>query len=1044
VGITFEHPAWLLLILAGVPLAAAGLRLFAAMSRVRRWSAVVLRVLLISLISAMLAGASSVRTTQRVAVIGVVDVSTSVRLFGHAAVDETGRRVEPIEAARRFLEEATRGRGPDDLLGLVVFDGRSLAVAMPGRGSVLDRPLDVRIAEGTDIAAALRYAAALVPPDAAGRLVLLSDGVQTAGDAAAAARELSSRAGRRRVPVDVAPVRLDARDEVMVEGLDAPPRAAEGATITLRATLRATGPARGRLSILSDGEPLDVNGAEDGTSRPLELDAGTHVELVTVPLPAGKIHRFEAVWEPEQALAPGLGPAGATAVRLIGDTRQENNRAEAFTLTPGKGKVLLVDGVSGGTPGGAGSTLARTLERGGIKVAVVSPEGMPQNLLGLQEYDLVILENVAAESVPEALQKALVAHVRDLGAGLVMIGGPDSLGPGGWKGSELAAILPVRLDLPEKLVQPDAAVIFVMDNSGSMGRGVFASPYSQQEIANRAAALAVKSLDKKDLVGVIVFNSAYTVLKELSPNADPAATAERIMSVDAGGGTVLGPALGEAHRQLLESKASVKHVLVISDGASMGRESLPGLAGRMKADGITVSTIGVGDAMDTETMALMASRGGGQFYAVSNPSLLPKFFLKAVRVVRTPLIREGRFDPVLTGAASPLTAGIPVPPPLLGMVLTQARPEPTITVAMLAPTGEPLLAHWNVGLGQVAVWTSDAHEKWAAEWIDWPGFAQLWTQTARTLSRPGSGGQAEITTEIAGDTLKIRMDATDERGKPMDLLTVPANVYAPGAEEPLKLTLSQTAPGVYEGTAPARESGTYIVTAQPRAGNRPLPPVFGGASRASGVELRRLTTDSALLSQIAATTGGRELSLDSPAAARLYDRAGLEPVVARTPLWRALLLWTLIVLMLDIGTRRIAWDRFTSREFGVELKEAAAESVRERGTQAARTVEGLRGGVRRPAASGAAALSDEDARKIADEQAERRREARAQKLAAVREQMRAEAGLPAPQEPIYRADQPRPAAKPPPPAPEPGAGTQGLLAAKKRARERLGGDGEET
>jgi hypothetical protein len=272
---------------------------------------------------------------------------------------------------------------------------------------------------------------------------------------------------------------------------------------------------------------------------------------------------------------------------------------------------------------------------------------------------------------------------------------------------------------------------------------------------------------------------------------------------------------------------------------------------------------------------------------------------------------------------------------------------------------------------------------------------------------------------------------------------VPANVYAPGAEEPLKLTLSQTAPGVYEGTAPARESGTYIVTAQPRAGATPLPPVFGGAARASGVELRRLTSDSALLAQIASITGGRELAMEAPAAAKLYDRAGLEPVVARTPLWRALLLWTLIVLMLDIGTRRIAWDRFTSREFGVELKKAAAESLRERGDQAAKTVAGLRGGVKKPAVSGAAALSDEDARKIADEQAERRREARAQKLAAVREQMRAEAGLPPAEEPVYRAEQPRPAAKPPQPPVEPGAGTEGLLAAKKRARERLGGEGEE-
>jgi Ca-activated chloride channel family protein len=1023
VGITFEHPAWLLLILATIPLAAAGLRLFATMSRLRRWSAVGLRVLLISLISAMLAGASAVRRTERLAVIAVVDVSDSTRLFGQAGQDEAGRRLEPTEAARRFLAGAARDRGPDDLLGVVAFDGRALAVAVPSRGDVLDRSLDVRLAEGTDIAGALRLAAALIPPDAAGRLVLFSDGVPTAGNALEAARELAARPGRGRVPVDVVPIRLVAENEVMVEALDAPPRAAEGATVMLRVTLRATGPSRGRLNMLHDGEPVDINGDQPGFARELELPEGTHVELVSFALPRGKIHRFEAVWEP----LGGYGVAG-------GDTRPENNRGEAYTLTPGRGRVLLADGVSGGSPSGPGATLAAALLRNGIEVSVMAPEAMPQTLLGLQDYDLVILQNVPADAVPEATQRALAAHVRDLGAGLVMIGGPDSLGAGGWKGSQIEPILPVRLDLPEQLVQPDAAVIFVLDNSGSMGRPVFASAYTQQEIANRAAAMAVRTLDPKDLVGVIVFNSAYTVLQPLGPNADPKATSERIMSIGAAGGTVLGPALEEAHRQLREAKASLKHVIVLSDGASMGRESLPRLAARMHEDGITVSTIGVGDAMDAETMAAMATRGGGQFYAVNNPNLLPRFILKAVRVIRTPLVREGRFQPVILPAASPLIAGLADPPPLLGLVLTQPRTEPTITYAMAAPTGEPLLAHWNVGLGQVAVWASDAH-RWAEPWLAWPGYAQMWTQAVRTLSRPGGSSGAEITAEISGDTLRIRMDAADERGRPLDLLTVPATVYSPGSEEPIRVTLAQTGPGVYEAQAPARESGTYIVTAQPRAGDRPLPPVFGGASLASGVEMRRLTSDLGLLSEIAATTGGRELDLGAPPP-RLFDRSGLEPVIARTPLWRPLLLWTLIVLMLDIGTRRIAWDRFTSREFGVELAREAAEAVRERGTAAARTVAGLRGGVRRPQAGGAA-LSDADAQRLADEQAQRRREDRARKLAAMREELRTSA----PAEPgrIIPREQHR-LAPPAERAAEPS--TDSLLAAKRRARERL--EGEET
>src|SRR6185295_15382502 len=133
VAVSFEHPAWLLLILATVPVAWTGLRWFAPMSRVRRWSAVVLRVVLIALTSAMLAGASSVRRTDRLAVVGVVDVSASVRMFASLGPGADGKPLDPLRTAREYFAAAATQRAADDLLGMVVFDGRSLAIATPTR-----------------------------------------------------------------------------------------------------------------------------------------------------------------------------------------------------------------------------------------------------------------------------------------------------------------------------------------------------------------------------------------------------------------------------------------------------------------------------------------------------------------------------------------------------------------------------------------------------------------------------------------------------------------------------------------------------------------------------------------------------------------------------------------------------------------------------------------------------------------------------------------------------------------------------------------------
>ncbi len=1005
-SLSFEQPMWLLAALAGVPLAWMGLAWFMSMSRVRRWSAVVLRVVLIGLIAGMLAGASGVRTTDSIAVVGVIDISGSVRRFADAGVDGLGRRLDPVEAARAFLVQAARDRGPDDRMGLVVFDGRSLAVATPTRADIAERALDVSMVEGTDIAGALRYAAALLPGDASGRIVLMSDGNETAGDAGLAARELGAGTARAGVPVDVVPFAYNVSREAMIESVDAPPRAASEANITVRVALFSTDGIAGTLQLVAEGEPVDINGDLPGTGRRLDLPPGRHVELITVGLEPRRIHRFKAVLEPDT-----VSTAGGAAT-LVNDTRLENNEGESFTITPGKGSVLLVDGVSDGAPDGPGSSVARVLRRAGIDVTTVAASAVPASLLEMQAYDLVMLQNVPVESVTPERQEVLAAYVRDWGGGLVMIGGPDSFGAGGWKGSAIEPLLPVSLDLPERLVQPDAAIVFVLDVSGSMGRSVMGSTLSQQEIANEAAALAVRSLDKKDLVGVIAFSENYDVIVPLAPNADPEATAARVLSLGPGGGTNMGPAMEEAERQLSAARAEVKHLIVLSDGRSLGYETLPDLAGRMhERHGITVSTISVGSQSDDVTMDSIATRGGGTFYPVSNPTLLPKFFLKAVRIVRTPMVRESPFEPRILPTGSPLTAGLGTPARLTGVNLTQARPEPTIVNAMSTPTGEPLLAHWNVELGQVAAFTSDAHD-WARAWLDWEGYSTMWTSIARVISRSAGTGRFDLTTEISGDVLKIGLDAAGEDGRPLDLLTVPATVYDPNGGE-TEVTLSQTGPGLYAASVPARMSGNYVVLVKPRLGAQKLSPVIGGASLTSGVEFRRLRSNTALLRRIAETTGGRLLDLRRPDTAKLFDHSGVPPTEARVPLWRTLLIWAVLVMLLDVATRRIAWDRFVSKEFGVELRKIAAEAVGDRGERAAKATARLqKTGGRADALGGAAALSDADAEVVVEQAEERRRQA---KIAAYRGAREGRGN----------------------PEPKAGAEEGGLKSAKRRARERF-------
>lgn len=1028
VNLRFEQPLWLWMLIVLPAIAWTGFAWFSAMSRARRFSAVVFRAVLMTMLAFMLSGLSMVRKTDALAVVVVLDVSESVRRWGvFGDTEQPTGATDFIARLRAFVAKAETLRGPEDLLGVVAFDGKAVTVALPTHGEISDRQFDVRVEEGTNIADALRLARSLIPPDAAGRIVLISDGNETAGDAISAASEAAgyARIGAkgRGLPIDVVPIQYDIRSETMIESVDAPPSAAADSTVNVRVTLSSTAGSVGTLRILNGEREVDINGSEPGFGRRLRISAGKTIEVVEVALDGGRFHRFKAIFEPDPIDVDGRQVAS-------GDTLPDNNSGESFTITPGKGTVLLVDGVSRGGETGSGRTLEETLKRSRIEVTTVAPESMPTDLLSLQANDLIILENVPADSFPTEVHERLAAYVRDMGGGLVMIGGPDSFGPGGWKGTALEPILPVKLDLPERLIAPQAATIFVIDNSGSMSWPTSGSTKNKQEIANESTAMAIGKLDRTDLVGVIAFNSTIEVVIPLSRNK-PKEYAELARGILPGGGTNMPPALDAAMRQLQAVDVKLKHVIVLSDGRSMGSELLVGKAKKMAEAGIKVSTIAVGNDSHMAIMQQMAQAGDGTYYPVINANILPQIFLKAVRIARSPLIREEPFEPVVMATGSPLTSMMSSPPVLNGIVLTQAREEPTITTAMVTPNGEPLLAHWNVELGRVAAFTSDAHH-WAAPWLGWEGYGEFWTRLVRTMSRSAGGRAFSGSSAIRAGRMKLRVDALGEDGKPLDAVVMPATIFTPSGTQ-IGVALAQTAPGVYEGEAQVTESGTHVTIVKPVSGGKQLAPVVLGAESGGGVELRSLRSNSALLDRVAAATGGRVRTLIPDRS--LFDRDGVIPQEAVLPLWKTLLLWAIGMLLLDIGTRRVAWDRFVSKEFGVELGKAAAEAVRDRSEQAKAALAGLRTKREVPvqvAIESPLALGDQDAKELIAAARDRRRK---MTLEAARE---AHAGQPDPMVESASAAPATPIAPVPDreASPDRSGSDGGLLAAKRRARER--------
>ncbi|MEX1015583.1 MAG: VWA domain-containing protein [Phycisphaeraceae bacterium] len=949
----FDQPELLWLLLLALPIIWLGKRSLASLEPARRWTAVALRLSVLLVLVLMLAGFQLERRHSDLTVMAVIDQSESVRRFAQPPPPDPADLVGPNAPLQRsveqwqqqWLRQAASDRRQDDRFGMVTYDGRPTVRAMPGELANFDPGTIDDPVEGTDAAAALRTAMALFPPDTGQRMLWVSDGNDGLTDAsgrvdASAVLDVAYEARAAGIAIDVMPMSYRVDREVMVDGIYSPTEVREGQTVALRVVLRATHPARGTLHILHDEEPIDLTADGDRSGVPITPDDWTlesddtpaeaasaagpdtqntpgapgspaspgryvSVTQVELPLSYAGVNRFEALFEPA----------------ADHDQITANNRAEAFTLVAGEGRLLFVDNVGGDS----GTVLPRALTSRGILIDVIPAQAMPTRLTQLQRYDGVIMQNVPSEMLTTPQQRMLAQYVHDLGGGLVMVGGPDSFGAGGWANTPIDRILPVESQIPSQRVMPSGALVLVIDRSGSMSSPVAGSRHNQQEVANEAAVLAIQTLFPDDLVGVVVFDSTADWVVQIQPAADQQGIARRVRSVHPRGGTNIRPGLAQAVNELAQlgpQDAAVKHIVLLTDGMDGGGQgSYINIVRDMVRNDISLTTIGVGDtqAVDGRLLQHLASMGGGEFHHVQDPADLPQIFIKEARTIRRNLVKEETFQPQLRATGSPIMANVTGVPELHGLVLTGEKDDPRVFTPILGPEGEPVFAHWQVGLGRAAAFTSDATNRWAVNWLQWSGYADFWARTARTVARPTASRQADLVTAVRGKNLHLRLDVAAEAGSPAGQATndfhhVQGTILKPDGETET-ITLQQTGPGVYEAVTDADVTGSYVVSLFVQGPDGERSSVYSGANRPPGGELRRFESNTALLQQVADLTGGRVFDpADAVTAdgqtAGLFQRTREFESRSIRPLWRTLLIWLIALFLLDVACRRIAWDPF--------------------------------------------------------------------------------------------------------------------------------------
>jgi Mg-chelatase subunit ChlD len=878
ISFIFPYALWLLLLL--IPLWALALAVPRRLSPARFWGSLALRTAILAALVLSLAGARVESAVDELTTVFLIDSSDSISPSARGQ-------------AEAFVQESLKSMQKDDRAAVVVFGENALVERAPAADRSLGRLISAPIAARTNIQNAVQLGLALLPADTEKRLVLLSDGGENSGQALEAARIATARG----VPIDYVDLSAPGGgSEALIASLDSPTNVRVGQEFELVATIESNIAQAGRLRIFGDDQVL--------LEQNVQLQPGSNRFSLKVEAKGQGFQRYRAQLEPQN------------------DVRAQNNQAEAIVRVGGAARVLLIEGQPG-----EGRNLKDALAAANVAAETVAPNAAPTDLTGLGNYEAVVLINVPARALPVKLTATLPSYVRELGKGLIMIGGERSYGVGGYSQTPVEEALPVYMDVRDRQERPDLALIFVIDKSGSMNACHCSGPNRQTaqprqggtpkiDIAKEAVIQASAILGKRDTLGVVAFDeSAHWALPATrGPTAEDVQNA--VSPIQPDGQTNVRAGLQAAEETLQQTNAKIKHVILLTDGWSRGGDNLD-IAQRMHDAGITLTVVGAGGG-SADYLKRLAETGGGRYYPTQNMEEVPQIFVQeTITAVGNYLIEEP-FTPKYAGASSileGLDAGLP---PLYGYNGT--TPKETATTVLLGIDDSPVLAQWQYGLGRAVAWTSDAKGKWAKDWVSWREFPRFAAQLVQWVVPSATSSTMNTTIRSEGSQTVIDVKALDEHGQPQDSLDMHAGlVGANGYAQQLNLT--QIAPGEYRASISSPIQGTYMVQIAGARDGQVVAQETAGMVVPYSPEYRQGQNNPALLDALARASGGARLAQPADAFAHT-----LSTVLRAQEIALPLLLLALLLLPFDIAVRRLMLRRGDIAAAGAWLRGARPQA----------------------------------------------------------------------------------------------------------------------
>jgi len=620
----------------------------------------------------------------------------------------------------------------------------------------------------SDLTTALDAAMRSFAPNHLRRVVLLSDGNENSGDVSA----ILPRLQREQAHVYTVPLESRVNRDAWVEAIMAP------ATVTTDEQFP--------VEVLVDSQ-------FDTTSEILLKEGDEVLATRSVRLAAGPNRFAFDTRVTDQASTVVL----TAEIKPAGDSFAANNTFRQPVIVKGKPRILYIEG-----HGPSAQYLKKALLQEGLAAEVAGIEQLPATAAQMDQYDALILSDIDPKTMSPQQMQTVETYVKDLGGGLIMVGGENIYGKDGYSNTPIEKILPVTFETKKR--PPTIAMVAVVDVSGSMSGG-------QLTIAKEAAKAPLDALRNSDRFGLLSFNTGFSWVSPLQAAGNRDQIKAQIETMYAGGGTNIYVGLNAAYEALKNAPDEVKTVLLLSDGITQTAD-FQGLSAAMIKAGINVSSISVGVRSNRELMADIAMWGKGRAYFIDSYERVPQIFIKETELALGKTLQEQPFLPILKKNVEAFKGiDFATAPRLLGFVVT--KPKPTAEVLLTESwTDDPLLARWQYGLGKTAIFTSDAKARWATEWLPWSGYPKLWSQFVREMMRRSGDDYFNFKVTREGDSAVLSLNAVDKEGHFRNELQPQVRVVGPD-QKLTTMDIPQVGPGAYESRIHLDQDGTYVFRA---------------------------------------------------------------------------------------------------------------------------------------------------------------------------------------------------------------------------------------